>query len=494
MSSRNFIQNSLFNDLDCTTSNKEYLNINIPDVATKQLKLQNCSAGRKLVISTNWLPLFDFEYGSKVVEELIAPNKGMRIRLANESDNKTKKVYKREYKSRKNNPLKTKIETQFDIRSQKLIDDAFPEETQMVHITFRKGVVEIKPIINKVYEAIQRFRKLRNPLITTLACSSGIDGYSLQNNEFVIDTLIEYRPHEKRDKGKDLTETGALNALANLNVNTLINEDIMNLDLDKIAELTNSSNNTLYHVCLQCDDFTPVKANSLKNKSVDDGSTTLDMVFDALSYISKFSPPTILVENVRGFKTSDSGKMLISRLKRLGYKISDDILDARDFGGLTQRVRYYLVASLLPFDFEMPKGENRNTTPIWDEYIEPYIQSGEARDVSDTKFVEEGLASGRIRLIKRDSISSPTYLKSQDRMAKDSVAILDEKRDNRYFIPSPKMMARLMGIPKSIDFRNTTKTIESEVIGQSIEYPMHDQIIKKLKEHILLAHAKLNNR
>ena len=37
------------------------LKINIPTIATKQLKLQSCNAGKKLVVSTNWLPLFGFE-------------------------------------------------------------------------------------------------------------------------------------------------------------------------------------------------------------------------------------------------------------------------------------------------------------------------------------------------------------------------------------------------------------------------------------------------
>ena len=46
------------------------LKINIPTIATKQLKLQSCNAGKKLVVSTNWLPLFGFEANAKIKEEL----------------------------------------------------------------------------------------------------------------------------------------------------------------------------------------------------------------------------------------------------------------------------------------------------------------------------------------------------------------------------------------------------------------------------------------
>jgi len=110
------------------------MKINIPSVATKQLRLQSCSAGTKLTISTNWLPLFGFNgEDTRVVEELIGKGKGIRVRLATPSDEKTKKVYTRKYNSRKNNPL----ETQLDIRSQRLINEAFGFDVKNVHVLFK---------------------------------------------------------------------------------------------------------------------------------------------------------------------------------------------------------------------------------------------------------------------------------------------------------------------------------------------------------------------
>ena len=158
-------------------SKNNTLKINIPDIATKQLKIQDSSLGkRKLTISTNWLPLFGFEAHARVKEELIGKNKGIRIRLVDENDTKTKKVYTREYKSRKNNPL----ETMLDIRSQKLIDDAFPEDTQRVHIQFTHGEVLITPISDKKAAAIKQFKKSNNECF--LACSSGVDGLLMTKN------------------------------------------------------------------------------------------------------------------------------------------------------------------------------------------------------------------------------------------------------------------------------------------------------------------------
>lgn len=458
--------------------------VNVPEIVTKQLKLQSCKAGKKLVVSTNFLPLFGFESGCGTVEELIAPNEGLRIRLASLFDEKVKKVYTREYKSRKNNPL----ETMLDIRNQKLLTIAFPEDTVMVHIVFKHAEILITPVTNKQSQMMKDFNNNEDKLTTFLACSSGIDAVSLAKEQFTISTLLEYRPHEKRDKN-DLTETGALNALANVAPKHLINEDIMNLDLDKIAALIMDSKHTLFHLSIQCDDFSNVKANSLKEKSIDDNSSSLDMIIDGINIIQKFNFPTVLIENVRGFESSDIGKMTRARLQRLGYRIHDGIYDARDFGGLTSRVRYYLFATRLDAPFVAPVKIERNNVSLWNRFIEPRIISGELRDITDTNSYQDGLATKRARLITRENSTVPTFLKSQNRQAKDSVFIYDNVRDKAFF-PSNALMADLMGI-ECVDFNAVSITIESEIIGQSIEVPLHKAILRSVKEHILFTDGRL---
>lgn len=160
------------------------LNINIPKVATKQLKLQNCNAGKKLVVSTNWLVLFGFEAHSRVKEEPIGKGKGIRISLVDKDETNSKKVYTREYKSRRNNP----IETMLDIRSQTLINEAFPEDTQTVHIQFTYGEVLITPMCNRKVAAIKQFKKSNNECF--VACSSGVDAVSMVKKGFKIENSL----------------------------------------------------------------------------------------------------------------------------------------------------------------------------------------------------------------------------------------------------------------------------------------------------------------
>ncbi len=462
------------------------LDINIPNLATKQLKLQSCAAGKKLVVSTNWLPLFGFESNARVVETLIAKGKGIKISLAEKDElKKSKKVYTREYKSRRNNPL----ETMLDIRSQALINEAFPKNTQMVHIVFTYGEITITPITNRESEAIKSFKK-DTKLSTFLACSSGVDAVSLNRKGFSIETLLEYRPHEKRDKN-NLSETGALNALANVEVKHLFNEDIMNLDIQKIAKLTQGSNYTLFHISTQCDDFSNVKAQSIKDSSLENGSTTIDMFLDALNLIQQFNFPTILHENVKGFASSDAGKIFKARLARLGYRVYEGIYDARDFGGLTSRVRSYIFATMLPSEFRQPITTCRNTTPLWERFIEPLIIKGELRDVTECQSTIDGFKTGRARAITRDSLFSPTFLKSQNRQAKDSIFIQDEIRGKVYF-PSNELIKTLMGI--DMNFDAVGSTIEGEILGQSIEVPLHEALLESVREHISQANMQINRK
>jgi DNA (cytosine-5)-methyltransferase 1 len=459
--------------------------INIPEMATKQLSLQSCSAGRKLVVSTNLLCLFGFEKDTEVVEELISEGKGMIVRLANPEDLKYKKVYSRTYKSRRNNP----IETMLDMRSQKLLDLAFPKDTKEVHIIFTQGKVTITPITSRQAKRIRLAKSATDLLSAFVACSAGVDATSLYSEGFRIDSVLEWRPNEKRDKEKDLSETGALNFLANVPVKNLINEDIGTVDMAMIAKLVSQSKTTLFNVSLQCDDFSNVKGKSLKEKALEELTTSSDMVYDALRIIEEGNFPFILLENVAGFMTSEAGALFETKLRKWGFKIFKKIMDSRDYEGLTSRKRYYMFATTFDMPFAWPEATERRTLPIWDEYIAPALSR--LRDVTHSKSIQDGAACGRLRVIDRESTCAPTFLKSQDRMAKDSVVV---KNGDRFLFPDLELTQSLMRIPKSFSTKAVSNSIATEIIGQSVDYGMHHMVVQAVKRHIEFVSASLRGR
>jgi DNA (cytosine-5)-methyltransferase 1 len=306
--------------------------------------------------------------------------------------------------------------------------------------------------------------------------SAGVDVHCLASAGFSIRAVLEYRPQERRDK-QDLTETGALNILANSKPSLLFNQDISKVDWSGVQQsLNNYEPVSLLHISLQCDDFSNAKTSGLKQRSLDNLDTSADLVYDALRMTETVRPGIVMVENVQGFMGSESGDLLRTKLRKWGYHVHEAVLDARQHGGLTSRKRYYLVASVWP-DFQMPQPiEPRND--LW-QVITQSLH--ECRDVSHTKTVHDGIAVGRDRIITKNSPFAPTVLKSQNRQAKDSIYI---EHEGKYLMPSETLLRKLNSIPDSFDLQSCSQTISSEIVGQSIEYPMHHALSKAVYNHI----------
>ena len=447
--------------------------------ATKQLKFKRIDDHkRKIVLSTNFLPLFDFDKGDKVVESSLGKDKGIRIdRVYDMFDApmKTKQVYSRSYKTRKNNPLETLME----VSSQKLIRESFPAWCTKVHVVMKKGVVFITPLTSHKEKAIMNATpESRHEVFA--ACTSGVDLHGLEESGFTIHSVIEYRPNEKRDKDRDLTETGALTVLRNSKqgIKNIFCEDIMSIDTEQLIEAVKTSLVTTFIASPQCDDFTNLKTNAAKASSVDDLSTSVDMALDFLRVVDAIKPPVVVFEQVAGWYKSEAYKLLCIRMRRWGYTEHLTIANALEFGGLPGRTRGYAVFSCLdvPFSFEAPKP--RPETSIWNE-IEPFLS--QCRDVTHSKSLQDGASCGRLRTITPTSIKAPTILKSQSRMAKDSAVItIGEK----ILWPSEDLQKHLMGIPADFHVDAVSKDIGSEILGQSIDGSLHAMVTRSVKNHI----------
>jgi len=465
------------------------ININIPKIATKQLRVQETNSGKKLVISTNWLSLFGFDAGKKVVETVRGKGEGLEVRLAAlDETERVKKVYSRTYKSRKNNP----IETLLDIRSQPKLKESLGDCLQ-VHITFQYGKITIVPLDDKKASRIQKLQKSTQTLGAFVACSSGIDALSI-SKRMRIDALLEFRPHEKRDKTKDLSETGALCAIDNIPVGALINEDIFKVNARMIQKLIAKRNTALLSVSTQCDDLSPVKAKSLKEKALvlnSDGSlnTTVDMFYDVLRIMESCQFPFLLLENVGSLLGTDYHTFFKARLNRWGYKVYEKIVDSSLHGGVQKRKRAYVFATSfehIPFSFPEEHHENLDAEKFWEMNVAPFLPS--CREVTHSKSIQDGALCGRLRVVNEKSTHFPVLLKSQSRMAKDSLVIC---KDNRYYFPSEELEKHIMGVPASFSLESASKSIASEILGQAVEFSSHEKLMDEVMKHILLSSKKI---
>jgi DNA (cytosine-5)-methyltransferase 1 len=311
-----------------------------------------------------------------------------------------------------------------------------------------------------------------------VAMTSGIDVRCLQDSGFSVQSILEYRPQEARDS-RDLTESGVMTVLANGRPRFVFNEDISTINWGRVRSvLDQAPPMAVLHASLQCDDFSTAKSRSLKQRSLDDLTTSADLVFDALRMIETVAPAVAIFEQVPGFSDAPEGSLLKTKLRKWGYNVTEQILRGDDFGGKTRRSRMYLVASVFP-GFEMPAPAERRSNRLWDD-IAPFLEC--CRDVSHTKSLLDGIANGRARLITPASLCSPTILKSQQRQVKDSVYI--EMPDGRYLLPSLELLQFLNGIPSSFSFDSVAGEQCAEQIGQSIDFPMHEAVCKAVHRHI----------
>jgi DNA (cytosine-5)-methyltransferase 1 len=444
---------------------------NAPELISKELKVSRCGDRRKIRLSTNFLPVMGFDAGVRHDVQPMGVLEGLMLKFNAAG---SQQVYSRRYASRRNNPFEAVVE----IQSQSVLDAAIPSYTERVHFAIRRGEIVIRPLPNHTFSIRKGLKDLSDPFTALVAMTGGVDVRCLSDVGFTIDSILEYRPPEARDT-RDLSETGALNVLANCKPRALFNQDISNIDWGFVKEVMRSGPQiALAHISLQCDDFSNVKSQSLKDKSIAELSTTRDLVYDALRMVETVRPACVVLENVPGFGTSMEGQLMRIKLGKWGYKVSEAVLNADEFGGRTGRKRYYMVASVFP-DFAMPEPSGTRMGPLWAE-IEPFLK--DCRDVTHTKSLQEGLSGGRARLITQKSIISPTVLKSQSRQAKDSVYI--EAGDGRYLLPSLQLLQYLNGIPSDFNLNCVSGDIASEIIGQSIDVPMHQAVVRAVHEHI----------
>lgn len=471
--------------------------VNVPEVATKLLKLRTANDKRIMTLSSNWLPLFGFHGDAQVVEEVIARGKGFRVRLANANDVKTKKVYVREYKSRSANPLKKdakRVEQLIETASQKLIEEAMGNANH-THITFRHGEITFVPVTNAERKLLQDLSQ-DNKINTLVAMTGGVDCSVLEEGGFRVDTVVEYRPQEKRDK-TDYTELTSLSALANCAPRVLCNEDIYTLDMNRLAALIGNTPVTVGHVSLQCDDFVGngLKSKKDKEKSVDELSSTIDMFIPILNMLDAIKLPVLVVENVPGFMgTKDTpnpiNDVFCLQLRRRGYKVHQQVFNSTAFGGYTTRKRMYLVATSLGSDFSFPEPTGQKPNRVWSEIVVPNMAEIMLHDITEGKVTKDAITSGRSAIISKDRPYSPTMMKAQGQSTKDSLMI---EIDGRYYRPSTQVLKQLNSLPESFDAEWMPIDKAAQVIGQSICCKLHHSIMKSVKEHIFKAASAIKS-
>lgn len=331
----------------------------------------------------------------------------------------------------------------------------------------------------------------KSPLNTFLALSSGVDGVCLESEGFSIDSLLEWCPPEARDYKKtptgvvhqDKTELGALCAAINCkSLKKVFNEDIFKFKLDRVRKFIKKESYGLFHISLECSDFSNAKNASDKQRHIDSLETSRDMIFPLMELLNDFDlpPQTFLLENVTNFQNSIESKLLSYFLKCMGYTVHTSIVEAKKHDGYTMRKRCYLFATVLNEPFAFPTEVLSRTKNAWHDIIKNNLHM--LKDTTHTKSVQLAITSGRLRAVNVGDEVVPTIMRSQDRGIKDAVYI---HFNGRYYKPNVDMLKMLMSINSELyDTSLFSNECATQFIGQSVDIAMHEPLLRQVKRHI----------
>lgn len=141
---------------------------------------------------------------------------------------------------------------------------------------------------------------------------------------------------------------------------TIWQGDIRHLDPAKMRSLLGLRRGELDLLagCPPCQGFSTMRTLNGGRRVADRRNA---LVLQMARYTEEFRPRAVMVENVPGLSKDGRSARLRSALRKLGYRLIEDILDTASFG-VPQRRRRYVLVALQDAEPDLAPGERRTKT------------------------------------------------------------------------------------------------------------------------------------
>ncbi len=214
----------------------------------------------------------------------------------------------------------------------------------------------------------------------------------------------------------------------------------------------------------------------------------------------------IFLENVKGLKNHDKGntlKTILSTLDELGYKVSTEILNSKNFGLPQNRERIFIVGWLKEMNktFQFPYGIDNNNEIIFEKENLNNVKSTNVGNIllknPDAKYtISDKLYAGHIRRRKEhkekgngfgfSSVNENTQYTStiSARYYKDGSEILIEQKDANPRKLTPREAANLQGYPENYIIPVSDNQAYKQ-FGNSVSVPVIQTIFEEIKKQLL---------
>lgn len=232
-------------------------------------------------------------------------------------------------------------------------------------------------------------------------------------------------------------------------------------------------------------------SNAGLRKGFEDARGT--MFFEIARMVKEKKPEILFLENVKGFKNHDKGqtfKTISGILDELGYNLSAQILNARDFGVPQNRERFYMIA--------LRRDKFGNDT--WFQFPEPPrtpTRLGDIleKDVPEKYTISDKLWAGHQRRKKEHEAKGngfgycmfneeSTYTSTiSARYHKDGSEILIEQKGKNPRKLTPREAARLQGYPE--DYKIVVSDCQAyHQFGNAVAVPVIRALANALKPYL----------
>ncbi len=124
----------------------------------------------------------------------------------------------------------------------------------------------------------------------------------------------------------------------------IIQKDIRLVQADEIKKILNGDKIHLLAGCPPCQGFSSLRRLNKKDNVKDDRN---DLVEDYFRLVKDLKPMTIMMENVPGLRFYSVFQDIVKRLRKLGYKLTTEVLNVKDYGVPQNRRRLVMIGSLL---------------------------------------------------------------------------------------------------------------------------------------------------
>ena len=238
---------------------------------------------------------------------------------------------------------------------------------------------------------------------------------------------------------------------------------------------------------IPCEGYSQAQTKSEKFEAHPTGS----LGFYVLKIIDAIRPAVVLIEEVPNFKSSAMASLTRYVLTSMGYHLSETELIGSEYGSLTKRKRYCMVASIKK-GFKFDESYKTETSKIVKDILEIPVENREWLTKENSNLAnfyinkeQEHISKGNGFRIARTSIYdsvTATITKGHYQQRITDPILIHPEDENIFSLFTPREISRINGLPDDYILPDA-KTTSAEIIGQGVCYEAFNAVGKMIINH-----------